>query len=123
MLFRIKRAGTRNLDDVAAPFPFGAVKLDVGALAAQTFPGLHRQIEHGLEPHVAENRDALGLHKQVVWRLRAAEFAEAGPVDAGRLVPVGLASQLVHDAVLSSCSLLPEPRREGSCRFIGPCMA
>ena len=103
VLFRVERAGARDFDDVAAPFPFGAVKLDEGALAAQTLPGLHRQVEHGLEADVAEDRDPVGLHEQVVGRLGTAEFADAGPVDAGRLVPVGLFAYFVHDVLFPCC--------------------
>ena len=89
MLLGIERAGARDLDHVAAPHAFGAVELDVGALAAQPLPGLHRQVLHGLHADAAEDRDAFRLHEQVVRRLRPAEFAEAGAVDAGWLVPVG----------------------------------
>ena len=117
VLFRIERAGARNFDDVAAPFPFGAVKLDVGALAAQTLPGLHRQIEDGLQADVAENRDAVGLHEQVVGRLGTAEFADAGPVDAGRLVPVGLSGDFMHGGCPAAIGLVRWGVVAG---FIGP---
>src|SRR5262249_33743888 len=109
MPFCVERAGARNLHHVTAPFPFGAMKLDVGALAAQAPPGLHRQIEYGLEAHVAENRDSVRFHEQVVWRLGTAEFADAGPVDAGRFVPVCLATYFMHSGSFS----LPERRFNG----------
>jgi hypothetical protein len=108
VLFGIERAGARDLDDVAAPFAFGAVQLDVGALAAQAFPRFHRQIEHRLQADIAEDRDAFRFHEQVVRRLGTPKFAEAGAVDAGRLVPMGLAGDFVHGALfLSEWSLTP----------------
>ena len=118
VLFRIERAGARHLDDVAAPFALGAVELDVGALAAQALPGLHRQVEHGLDADVAEDRDAVRLHEQVVGRLRTAEFADAGAVDAGRFVPVGVFSPT--SCIARSFSLRVALESEGIATFYRP---
>ena len=99
VLFGIERARARNFDNVRTPFAFGSEKLNVGAFAAHALPRLHRQIEHGLQSDVAEDRDALGFHEQVVGRLGTAEFADAGPVDTRWLVPVDLLAEFVHGAL------------------------
>ena len=107
MLLGIERAGARHLDDVAAPFAFGAVELDVGAAAAGALPRRERQVLHLADADVAEHRDAFRLHEVVVGRLRPAELAEAGALAAGRLVPVRLAGNVMHG---------PSPRRRSTCR-------
>ena len=108
MLFSIERAGARHLDHVAAPFAFGAVELDVGAFAAHALPRRHRQVLHLAHADIAVDRHAFRLHEQVVGCLRAVEFAEACAVDAGRLVPVGLVTQFMHDALFrTAVALVP----------------
>src|SRR5215472_13403368 len=88
VLLGVERAGARHLDDVTAPFPLGAVELDVGAAPAKAFPRGERQILHLAHADVAEDRNALRFHEQVVRRLRPTELAEARAPAGGRLVPV-----------------------------------
>src|SRR5262249_45801676 len=102
MLFGIESAGPRHLADVAAPFAFGAVQLDVCALAARPRPRGERQVLRLAHADIAEDGDAFRLHEQVVGRLRPTELAEAGTVDAGRLVPMRPAGQFMHDACSKS---------------------
>src|SRR5262249_20068516 len=106
VLLRIERARARDFDDVGAPFPFGAEKLNVGALAAQTLPGLHRQVEDGLQTDGAEDRDAFGLHEQVVGRFGTTEFADAGSVDTRWLMPVDLLAEFVHGALFPAAAAI-----------------
>src|SRR5580704_9015923 len=100
MLLGVERAGARHLDDVAAPFAFGAVELDVGAAAAEALPRRQRQVLHLAHPDVAEHRNAFRLHEQVVGRLRASELAEAGALAGGGLVPMA-AGDIMHGKVSS----------------------
>src|SRR5206468_11631950 len=97
VLFGIERAGARHLDDVVAPFAFGAVELDVAAAAAGALPWRQRQVLHLADADVAEHRDAFRLHEVVVGRLRPAELAEAGALAAGRLMPMGRAWDIMHE--------------------------
>src|SRR5262249_44685689 len=89
-------AGSRHLDDVAAPFAFGTVELDIAAFAAQPLPWRERQILHLAHADIAVDRDAFRFHEQVVGRLRPAELAEAGSVVAGRLMPMRPVRKFVH---------------------------
>ena len=76
-----KRTGARHFDDVAAPFALGAVQLNIAAAPAQARPWLQRQVLHFAHADVAVNRNAFGFHEQIIWRLRSAEFAEAGALE------------------------------------------
>ena len=96
VLFRIERARSRHLDDVAAPFALGAVELDIATFAAQPLPRRKRQILHLAHADIAVDRNAFRFHEQVIGRLRPAELAEARPIVAGGLVPMGSAGEFVH---------------------------
>jgi hypothetical protein len=100
VLFGVESPGAGYLDDIGAPFAFGAVQLDVTAASAHALPWLQRQVLHLADADIAEDRDLFRLHEQVVWRLGTIELAEAGPLEARRLVPVNLAGDLVHYGVL-----------------------
>src|SRR6185436_20448013 len=86
VLFGIERARARHLDDVAAPFAFGAVQLDVGAAAAGALPRRQRQVLHLADADVAEHRNAFRLHEDLVCRLLLAKKKEASALAAVRLV-------------------------------------
>ena len=96
MLLRVERAAPRHLDEIAAPFGFRAVKLDIGALAAQALPRHEGQVLHLADADIAETGNALGLHELVIGGLHPAPFAVAGPLSAGRLVPMNLARYIMH---------------------------
>src|SRR5262249_42628080 len=96
VLLGVQRARAGHFDDVATPFAFGAMKLDVGAASAGALPRSERQVLNLADADVAEDRNALRLHEVVVGRLRAAELAEARAFAAGRLVPMGGAWNVMH---------------------------
>ena len=54
MLFGVERARARHLDDVIAPFGFGAVQLDIAAAPAPALPRLKGQVLHLGNADVAE---------------------------------------------------------------------
>src|SRR6476660_7199938 len=54
VLLGIECAGPRDFDDVAAPFRFGAVELDVGAASARALPRFERKVMRALEAEAAE---------------------------------------------------------------------
>src|SRR5436190_6318741 len=97
VLLGVQRAGARHLDDVVAPFAFGAVELDVAAAAAGALPWRQRQVLHLADADVAKYRDAFRLHEVVVGRLRPAELAKAGALAAGGLMPVSRAWNVMHE--------------------------
>src|SRR5262249_41197038 len=79
---------TRHPDQRGAPLALGAMELDVGAAPAQPLPWGERQVLHLAHADVAEDRNALRFHEQVVGRLRPSELAEAGALAGGGLVPM-----------------------------------
>src|SRR5215472_634729 len=94
--FRVKCAGPWYLDDVAAPFAFGAVQLDVAAFAAQPLPWRKWQILHLAHADVAVDRNALRFHEQVVGRLGSAALAASGRFVAARLMRMRPARPSIH---------------------------
>src|SRR6478672_11526816 len=83
----IERAGARNLDDIEAPFAFGAVELDEGAVATHPVPALERHILHALDADAAENWNPLRLHPVVIGRVGPFPGTVAGVFSPFRLVP------------------------------------
>ena len=63
VLFRIEHTGRRNLDEVTAPFAFGAKELNEAAAAAHAWPRCERQVLHLTDADVAKDRNALGFHE------------------------------------------------------------
>src|SRR5258708_20053531 len=80
VLFRIECAGRRHLDHVAAPFPLGAVKLDIAALAAGPLPRTKRQVLDAAHADAAEDRHSLALPELVVAGPRAPHLSQARPL-------------------------------------------
>src|SRR6516164_10002352 len=101
VLFNIQRAGARHFNDVTTPFALGAVQLNVAAVAAHARPWLQRQVLYFAHPNVAVNRNAFGFHEQIVRRLRTAELAEPGALEARWFMPVNLPGDLMHDGALA----------------------
>src|SRR5262249_35101413 len=86
--FGVERSGAGHLDQVEAPFAFGAMQLDVSPAAAHPLPCRKRQILHATHADVAKDRNAFALHEKVVRCLRPAEFSKARAPPRGRFVPM-----------------------------------
>src|SRR5260370_688900 len=94
VLLGLECARARHLDHVAPPFALGAVKLNISAAAAEPSPRRQRQVLHLADPDIAKHRNALGLHEEVVGRLRPAELAEAGALARRGILTVGTGNAL-----------------------------
>ena len=88
MLLDVESAAGRHFNDIHAPQAFRAEQLDICALAAQTRPGLHRQIENRLAANVAENGNAFGFHEGVIRHRGAAKLAQTRLLARLWFVPV-----------------------------------
>src|SRR5215208_3137333 len=88
MPFRIESTGARNLDDVAAPKAFRAVKLNVGSAPAEAAPWLHGQVLHPAHADAAIDRHALRFHEAVIGHGLSLERAEPCVLARLGFVPV-----------------------------------
>src|SRR5262249_19072228 len=102
----VERAGAGHLDDVTTPFALGAVELNVAAAPAHSRPWLQRQVLYFAHADVGVDRNAFRFHEQVIRGLRPVEFAEAGALEARRLMPMNLPGDFMHDGALAVCANL-----------------
>jgi hypothetical protein len=92
----IERPAGRYFDNIKAPEGFDAEKLDIGALAAEALPGLHRQVLHLMHADAAIDRHAFVFHEPVIGALGSSELADAGVLARLGFVPMGPRSVVMH---------------------------
>src|SRR5580698_4119218 len=99
MFFGMQRAGTRNFHNIAAPFSFSAVKLNIRAAPAHALPWRQRKVPNVVDSNIPEYRNTFAFHELVIGRRDAFEISKASSGFFTRwLVPM-----LLSDCVMRHC--------------------
>src|SRR6202045_3954598 len=91
----VERSRTWDLDHIAAPAPFGTVKLDEGSVPSHALPPFERHVLYPAHADPAIDRNPLRLHVVVIRRIRPFPGAIARVLEPFRLMPV-VTGDVVH---------------------------